>query len=99
MTKQQAGNRVAEKKSVDIVIQTKTITSEDLNVLQKIVGQIREAVQAIYNTLENLKVINSRQEEVILRLERRLDKYEEKERKEEQDREERRRREERDRED
>ena len=37
-----------------------------------------------YNLQENMKVINRRQEEVILRLEKRLDKYEEKEREREQ---------------
>ena len=62
-------------------------------------AKTREAVSVMYNTLENFKVINRRQEEVILRMEKRLEKYEEKEKKEEQDRDEMRRREERDRED
>ena len=43
-------------------------------------AQTSDALQTIYNLQENMKVINRRQEEVILRLEKRLDKYEEKER-------------------
>ena len=107
VTKQQPRNSVvAEKKFEDAAVQTEAVTPEDVSVLQKIdsnvsfmYAQTREAVSVIYNTLENFKVINRRQEEVILRMEKRLEKYEEKENKEEQDREERRRREERDRED
>ena len=45
--------------------------------------QTSDALQTIYNLQENMKVINRRQDEVILRLEKRLDKYEEKERKRE----------------
>ena len=43
-------------------------------------NQTSEALQTVYNLAENMKVVNRRQEEVILRLEKRLDKYEEKER-------------------
>ena len=42
-------------------------------------AQSSEALQTIYNLTENMKVINRRQEEVILRLEKRLDIYEAKE--------------------
>ena len=45
--------------------------------------QTSDALQTIYNLQENMKMINRRQDEVILRLEKRLDKYEEKERKRE----------------
>ena len=100
--KQQPGNSVvAEKKFKNAAAQTEAVTPEDVSMLQKIdsnlsfmYAQTREAVSVMYNTLENFKVINRRQEEVILRMEKRLEKYEEKEKKEEQDREERRRREE-----
>ena len=97
---------MAEKKSEDAAVQTEAVTPEDVNVLQKIdnnvsfmYAQTMKAVNIMYNTLENFKVINRRQEEVILRFEKRLEKYEEKEKEEEHDREERRRREERERED
>ena len=47
-------------------------------------GQVRDAIQSMYSMHENLKVINRRQEEVILRLEKKLEASEanEKEREE-----------------
>ena len=72
-------------------------------------NQMREALQSMYSMHENLKVVNRRQEEVILRLEKRLDECDAREKKEEErsrsgreergryDRDERRRRDDRDR--
>ena len=72
-------------------------------------NQMGEALQYIYSMHENLKVVNRRQEEVILRLEKRLDECDATEKKEEErsrsgreerghnDREGRRRRDDRDR--
>ena len=79
---------MAEKKFEDAAVQTEAVTPEDVSVLQKIdsnlsfmYAQTKEAVSVMYNTLENFKVINRRQEEVIRRMEKRLEKYEEKEKK------------------
>ena len=38
-------------------------------------NQMREALQSMYSMHENVKVVNRRQEEVILRLEKRLDEW------------------------
>ena len=47
-------------------------------------GQVRDAIQSMYSMHENLKVINRRQEEVILRLEKKLKASEAKEKEREE---------------
>ena len=47
-------------------------------------GQVRDAIQSIYSMQENLKAINRRQEEVILRLEKKLEASEAKEKEREE---------------